>query len=314
MHPEKRRIIGIGEMVLDIVFKNGTPQAAVPGGSVFNSMVSLGRTAGKRFPEVPLLMVSQIGDDEVGRLMTAFMDENRLRTDAIQRFEGQSTVSLAMLDEENNARYEFFRDKDTPPFETPALDFGPGDILLFGSTFAVSPETRDPVRALVRKAHGAGATVYYDINFRKNHREQRDALREEIERNIAMCDIVRGSSEDIGTLYDMDDPEAVYRTHIAPRCPTFICTRGADSTEVFSDAARDSFPVEPVKTVSTIGAGDNFNAGFVYGLLRDGIDRGRARHLGPGDWPGLVQTALRFSAEVCQSLFNYVSPDFNPNL
>ena len=38
-----RKAIGIGETVLDIVFRNNQPQAAVPGGSTFNSMISLGR-------------------------------------------------------------------------------------------------------------------------------------------------------------------------------------------------------------------------------------------------------------------------------
>ena len=38
-----RRVIGIGETILDILFKNNQPTAAVPGGSVFNGLVSLGR-------------------------------------------------------------------------------------------------------------------------------------------------------------------------------------------------------------------------------------------------------------------------------
>ena len=38
-----RKIIGIGETILDIIFKNGQPTKALPGGSVFNTMVSLGR-------------------------------------------------------------------------------------------------------------------------------------------------------------------------------------------------------------------------------------------------------------------------------
>jgi fructokinase len=38
-----RKIYGIGETVLDIIFKNGQPQAAKPGGAMLNSMVSLGR-------------------------------------------------------------------------------------------------------------------------------------------------------------------------------------------------------------------------------------------------------------------------------
>lgn len=44
---QNRAIVGIGETVLDIVFRNNQPQAAVPGGSVFNAMVSLGRTAAR---------------------------------------------------------------------------------------------------------------------------------------------------------------------------------------------------------------------------------------------------------------------------
>ena len=37
------RIIGIGETVFDILFKDGQPMKAVPGGSVYNSIISLGR-------------------------------------------------------------------------------------------------------------------------------------------------------------------------------------------------------------------------------------------------------------------------------
>ncbi len=38
-----RKIYGIGETVFDIIFKNGQPQAAKPGGAMLNSSVSLGR-------------------------------------------------------------------------------------------------------------------------------------------------------------------------------------------------------------------------------------------------------------------------------
>ena len=305
-----RSIIGIGETVLDIVLKEGKALAAVPGGSVFNSMVSLGRTAGKDFPDVPLVMVTQAGDDQVADLVTAFMEENHLDTRGVIHAACQSNISIAMLDAENNASYEFYRDAKAPLFQALEMTYGPGDILLFGSTFAVGADTREQVRRMLRPAREAGAMVYYDINFRKSRTADKETIRREVEANIALSDIVRGSAEDIEGLYGTDDAEAVYRAHIAPRCPVFICTRGADATEVFSPRARASFPVQRVETVTTIGAGDNFNAGILYGLLRDGIFREKARDLGPEDWPALVQTALRFSAEVCRSLFNYVSPDF----
>ena len=38
-----RKVIGIGETILDIIFRDDQPIGAVPGGSVFNGLISLGR-------------------------------------------------------------------------------------------------------------------------------------------------------------------------------------------------------------------------------------------------------------------------------
>ena len=37
-----RKVIGIGETVLDIIFRDDSPIAALPGGSTYNAMISLG--------------------------------------------------------------------------------------------------------------------------------------------------------------------------------------------------------------------------------------------------------------------------------
>ncbi len=71
---------------------------------------------------------------------------------------------------------------------------------------------------------------------------------------------------------------------------------------IFTESGHSVFPVEKIRTVSTIGAGDNFNAGFLYGLLN------RRRNL-----EEIVRTATRFSSAVCQSIYNYVDPGFNPD-
>ena len=38
-----RKVIGIGETVLDIIFRDEQPISALPGGSTFNAIISLGR-------------------------------------------------------------------------------------------------------------------------------------------------------------------------------------------------------------------------------------------------------------------------------
>ena len=71
------------------------------------------------------------------------------------------------------------------------------------------------------------------------------------------------------------------------------------------------FPTAPVeKIVSTIGAGDNFNAGIIYALVKNGFGKAGLERLTADDWALLVPTAMKFSANVCGSLYNYVDPDF----
>lgn len=43
MNYELRKVLGVGETILDILFKNNQPVAAVAGGSSFNSIISVGR-------------------------------------------------------------------------------------------------------------------------------------------------------------------------------------------------------------------------------------------------------------------------------
>ena len=263
------KIVGIGETVFDIVFKDGKPQAAVPGGSVFNAIISLGRTAGTAAASTAprVIMATQMGKDNASEIIIDFMQRNNVETTHAICVEGrQSTISLAMLDSRNDARYEFFRDSAMPKFQTPDIEFEPGDILLFGSFFSISPATRLQVRELVARARSQGAIIYYDINFRKGPHGNSPHIKEYIEENCALSTIVRGSSEDIGNIYGECTAAEAYRDHISSLCSNFICTKGADSTEVFSPGLHAIYPVRKIETLSTIGAGDNFNAGVVYTL------------------------------------------------
>ena len=70
MEDRGRKIIGIGETIMDIIFKNGKPTAAVPGGSTFNGIISLGRLG------LDVSMISETGNDKVGDIIMDFMKDN----------------------------------------------------------------------------------------------------------------------------------------------------------------------------------------------------------------------------------------------
>ncbi len=129
-----------------------------------------------------------------------------------------------------------------------------------------------------------------------------------------MCDIVRGSSEDFGYLFEDSDPESVYNTRIKDLCDIMICTSGSEPVHIFTPDDHYVFPVNKIETVSTIGAGDNFNAGIIYSLLEYDIKKELLADISDSLWSKIVSIAMQFSGCVCQSIFNYVDKDFKPQL
>lgn len=287
-----KRVIGIGETVLDILFKNDQPQKAVPGGSTFNSIVSLGRAG------VRCAMVTETGGDHIGDIICRYLEENGVSPEFVCRHANtKSHITLAFLNEQNDAQYVFYKDHATALLDNSLPHIQADDIVLFGSFFAINPAIRPVVGKLLQEAHDAGAWLYYDINFRKNHIADLPQVMGNIEQNMSIANIVRGSMEDFEYLYGLTDAEAIYR-RVQPFCRTLILTDGARSIKVFTNGQCETYPVEPIETVSTVGAGDNFNAGYIYAKLQ-----------GLNDQASRIAMAQRWSQDVCRQIGNNISPE-----
>lgn len=304
-----RKVIGIGETVLDIIFKNGQPTAAVPGGSTFNAITSLGRTG------INTSFISEAGNDRVGKTIIDFLEDNGIDASNVSIFpDSKSPVSLAFLDENNDAEYIFYKDHphDQLDFSFPKIN--PDDIVLFGSFYAVNPVIRPQVVGLLDYARNHGAIIYYDVNFRQSHKDEVIKITPNLLENFDYADIVRGSKEDFEVLYKMSDAAKVYHANISFYCKRFIYTAGSEPLCVFDvNNFRKQYDVEySGKVLSTIGAGDNFNAGFIYGMIKENITRQTLEQgLTETQWDSLVGYAQKFSAECCKDIYNYVPKGFD---
>ena len=259
-----------------------------------------------------------MGNDHVGDIIVSFLADNGVSAEYVNRKENsKSHISLAFLDEHNDAQYQFYKDHANVSIENKFPEVKNGDIVVFGSFFAVNPVLRPLVKAFLESAHKAGAFIYYDINFRASHIDDIPVILPAIIENMKMSSVVRGSLEDFQYLYATTDAPItaaeVYERHIKTHCPCFICTNGSKPVELFTPAVRAEFPTASVKTVSTIGAGDNFNAGFVYGVYKAYVDGKELTfdNMPVEVWQPLIASGQRFSSAVCQSFDNYVDKDFS---
>lgn len=302
-----RKVIGIGETVLDIIFRDEQPISAVPGGSAFNAIVSLGRSG------IQTSMISETGNDRVGRNIIRFLEKNGVDASYIHVYpESKSPLSLAFLNENNDAEYTFYKDHPNDRIDYVYPDIQPDDIVLYGSFFALNPVIRPQVYAFLDYARQHGAILYYDVNFRSSHRDEVMRITPNLLENLELADIVRGSSEDFEILFKKNDPDTVYRSQISFYTKKFIYTQASEPVELRAEGGfKKQYPVLATETVSTIGAGDNFNAGLVYGMIKYGITREVIeRGLSEEQWDNIIQSALQFSADSCRSIHNSVSVAF----
>lgn len=300
-----RKVIGIGETIFDIIFKNNQPTAAVPGGSTFNSVISLGRAG------VPVTFISETGNDQVGENILSFMRENGVATDYVQVYpDGKSAVSLAFLDEQQNAQYIFYKDYPACRLEVDFPIINPDDVVIFGSYFALNPVLRNRVSEFLEYARSREAILYYDVNFRNTHVNEMMKLTPTIIENLEYADIVRGSEEDFCNMFRLTDADEIYKNKIAFYCPRFICTHGEGDVSLRTASISKEYEVPAINPVSTIGAGDNFNAGVVFSLLHHRIRRSDLEELTGHDWDRIIRCGIDFSSEVCMSLHNSISREF----
>lgn len=299
-----RKIVGVGETVLDILFRGGQPEAAVHGGSSFNSIVSVGRAG------VPCTFVGYTGADIVGRQTIEFLHANGVGTEHFQVREGEkSAVSLAFLADNGDASYIFYKEPPHVSSSWTLPEMQRGDVMLFGSYYAACTGMRPLIMQMLERAQEAGAIVYYDLNFRRSHRDELESLTPVIQQNFRQSTIVRGSADDFDIMYASRDARVIYNRYIGQHCKYFICTAGAERITVCTPTGCYDFQAPPIdNVVSTVGAGDSFNAGFACALIWEGIMLEDIPSLDREAWQRLVATACRFAGETCRSKENYIPP------
>jgi fructokinase len=66
-------------------------------------------------------------------------------------------------------------------------------------------------------------------------------------------------------------------------------------------------PARKIQVVSTIGAGDSFNAGIITGLVETGLLPVELLRINEPQWSQILGKGIEYASEVCQGYDNYIS-------
>lgn len=231
-----------------------------PGGSVANSIAGVGALG------LPTAFIGRVHDDELGKFYAASMAE--AGTDFVNApvAGGDLPTSRSMIfvspDGERSMNTYLGISTDLDGSDVPDTVASAAKIMfLEGYLFDKDKGKKafQEASRLTRAAGGKAGIAISDPFCVDRHRA--DFLRmigEEL-------DFVIGNEAEIRSLYQTNDIEAAL-AQTAQMCETVICTRSGDGVTLIRGGERVDVPVNKVVPVDATGAGDQFAAGFLFGM------------------------------------------------
>ncbi len=245
-------IVVVGESLVD-VSPDGTSSV---GGSPLNVAVGLARL------EVPVLLVTELGDDADGRRVAGHLHAAGVEVEATP---SPRTASARVL-----AGEEPTYDLDVT-WSLPGQELQACDALHVGSLGTVLEPGRDSVVDLVEQAWARDVFVSYDPNVRDPLLEDPDQGRGDVEAIAGRAALVRLSEQDVALLWPGADPGDIAGSLLDGESTRLVVlTRGAAGASAFTAEYRVDVPAPVVTVVDTVGAGDAFTAGVLAHLYEDG--------------------------------------------
>lgn len=272
---------------------------------MLNTAVSLGRAG------IQVEFISDIANDQPGEMIIRFLEKNSTRTSYLNRYsDGRTTLALAFLDKQADASYSFYTDLTKEMLSGKLPMPASNDMVLFGSFFPLADDIQEKLKTFLTSASQNGAIILYDPNFRRPHLKELSRVMPHIMENISIADIIRGSDEDFLHIFAIREPIEAYTRISTRENQVLIYTRSNKEVSILSGNQRITVPVPKIEPVSTIGAGDSFNAGLIYAFIKMGIGREQIPILPATEWEKIAGNAISFSQDVCMSYDNYISQDF----
>jgi sugar/nucleoside kinase (ribokinase family) len=221
-----------------------------------------------------VLFLGKVGDDEFGRFMLQSMQSRQINTSNVKIDHHVRTGASIILNRGNDRAILTF------PGAIPLLELEdiPLESLsqarhLHLTSYFIQDKLRPAVPELFAHARELGLTISLDTNY-----DPAGAWDGGLSDVLALTDVFLPNETEacaIAKRQNVDQAAAV----LAERIPLVVVKQGARGAVGFTGSQRVTQAALPIEVVDTVGAGDTFDAGFLYGHLH-GWDLDRCLQLG----------------------------------
>ena len=251
-------MICFGEILWDCL-----PSGKVLGGAQLNMSVQMHNIGLK-----PTL-ISAVGNDELGDELLDEIQKLGLDFSSIGRIDKYPTSRVEVtLDQEGKATYDIVMPVawDAIPIRNDHLKVAASEGIIFGS---MAQRMKDDSYKNLDILLEESSLNFFDANFRLPF-----TTKELMLKYLPKADIFKINDEELPILMtwlgeDVDEDNSLTFLADTYRIDHILLTKGSDGSKVLSQGTLYRHAGHKVEVVDTVGCGDSFTAGFVYGFKND---------------------------------------------
>lgn len=241
----------------ELLYASMSERVEAPGGSVANTIAGIGELG------LNTAFIGKVKNDALGRFYADALDAAGtafpLPPQQVDLPTSRSMIFVSP-DGERSMNTYLGAGADISSADVPDV-FGAGLLFLEGYLFD-KDEGKTAFSEAAAKMKAAGGRSVITISDPFCAERHRDDFKRLIAQDM---DIAIGNAAEWLTLYETDDLDAALH-QAADVCEIVACTRSGEAVWIQQGGQRYSADVIPVTPVDATGAGDQFAAGFLYGV------------------------------------------------
>lgn len=261
-----------GELLIDMIATNTGPLQDSEGflkkfgGAPANTAADLAKLG------VPVSFIGKVGDDPFGHFLKGILDENGVDTDSLILSKTEkTTLAFVSLTESGERDFTFYKGAHEA-IQPSEVDLPKNTFLFhFGSLTQTNETANKATHKLIDQARAMAAIISYDPNIRESLWRDLEKAKEIILDTAKKVDILKLNEDEARLLSGKDDISAAGNTLFTDNLEAIFITLGGKGC-YYKTRQYEGFVSVPitVKVVDTTGAGDAFNAGYIFAIYESG--------------------------------------------